>query len=244
MAIILDSDYGDVVKVDGICYEKTVQTIDPPTHIIENPDVFASCETCADSIESSSNSSSGGISSDSSESSSQSVVAALCPDTCPTVSGFVNPPSMELTLFDADYAGGSITWAGQTWTQQEVKDGVTKCSCPTGYGFEHKTTGNPQRGLHFWGNGFGLLLDRVASTGTSFSNFQRHKVRVVPNGTSPYYQDYRYKASFSTSSFQLGLLNAGSALVTRDDFIIPNNFFGSYVNGDLTYSWAKGSRWP
>ena len=42
-------------------------------------------------------------------------------------------PSIALTMFDADYAGASRTWCGVVWTQQNIKDGVTKCACPSTY---------------------------------------------------------------------------------------------------------------
>ncbi len=43
-------------------------------------------------------------------------------------------PEMYLTIFDADYAGGDITWCGETWSQADVQAGAEKGPiCPTLY---------------------------------------------------------------------------------------------------------------
>jgi hypothetical protein len=42
-------------------------------------------------------------------------------------------PEILGTVFDADYAGGNINWAGKTWTPAEVQAGATKILCPDTY---------------------------------------------------------------------------------------------------------------
>lgn len=51
---------------------------------------------------------------------------------CSTVNCSGNP-SMVLTVFDADYEGGDISWCGETWTQAQVRAGIQKCVCPASY---------------------------------------------------------------------------------------------------------------
>jgi hypothetical protein len=83
-------------------------------------------------------------------------------------------PEMLCTIFDADYAGGNINWAGQTWTPSEVQAGTQKTVCPSSYSKNiFKTTvitGGSSiaptyqwAGDHYWIN-TGLTLRRRAGT--------------------------------------------------------------------------------
>lgn len=54
--------------------------------------------------------------------------------TTPTPSSCSNGwPEMIVSVFDADYAGGDITWCGETWNQAAVQAGEQRTICPTAY---------------------------------------------------------------------------------------------------------------
>ena len=50
------------------------------------------------------------------------------PSSCPG-----GDPELQITVFDADYSGGNITWCGETWTQVQVQAGDTRTICPSSY---------------------------------------------------------------------------------------------------------------
>lgn len=192
----------------------------------------------------------------------------ICPETCPTLGEFVNPPSIQLTVFDADYAGGDINWCGETWTQAQVLAGESRCVCPTIYNkgnFDINNTGTPaatfngypSAALHRWKYG----TDQLAL----------HRADVYQYGGPTYYLVYtrsnylrvfgdkdkqRFRNTYQSGMFSPPLPVTG----TTTDYSAINKviglaepslasydllpaFFGSHIISGVTYTWAKGARW-
>jgi hypothetical protein len=106
----------DVVAVSGVCYELTEESSQTAIDTMSIDDSYSDCASC------------------------QSDQGAEIWLPCTPVNvcdgndcGGSNEPNIQLTVFDADYAGGNITWCGQVWTPAEVQAGATKCACPTTY---------------------------------------------------------------------------------------------------------------
>jgi hypothetical protein len=49
--------------------------------------------------------------------------------------------------------------------------------------------------------------------------------------------------SFTISTFDIGKIS-GVALATFNNYRITDAYFGSHIISGITYSWAKGERWP
>ena len=179
-------------------------------------------------------------------------------------------PSIALTVFDADYAGGNITWCAKVWTQQEVKDGVTKCVCPTRYDLKKELTQTTPVTSVFGANiekwEFsqinGLWIDRAInlSVYSVASYYVRHKWWRILQGAAPNTTD-RLSRTLLTYDFTwtTGWTSIGSAaeftlpgmnpatsgqIPTINDYKILDAMFGNYtdVNG-INWKWERGRNW-
>lgn len=157
-----------------------------------------------------------------------------------------NPPAMKVTVFDADYAGGSITFAGETWTQQEVQDGEAKCACPTDYRKHGAYPGTPSFTLqrHRWTNnvGINLLLSRAwvgypdnpTPTVSGFANLNFNGV-----------VDSKINASQNLNLGVFDPIPGTPQIGAKSDYDLTDGFFGTVNSGGVQYTWAKTfTRWP
>lgn len=179
---------------------------------------------------------------------------------CAAVGGEPNPPGMWVTIFDEDYVGAPITFAGAVFSQAEVQEGASKCACPNSYskGLSFSTASYRVYG-HIWGNssGVNLGIERVWAgytwaLGTPVSAFNFLDVNAVTD------------RRLSLGGSILNTLNLGIFTATpgAPDFAVwsgdagtgsPNTtmqsgtlfFDGTVTSGGVEYSWQRGgSRWP
>jgi hypothetical protein len=166
--------------------------------------------------------------------------------------GGTNNPSIVLKIGDPSgtYAGGSINWAGKTWTQTQINDNnFEQCVCPTNYVGPRKNfnTSFTKTAEHQWDNeqtaNNRLLLQRFSASG-SFSAQNHITLRV--NGIHPSDIFRYYFSAFYSSNFEIGFLNATTpAIPNQTNYQITDDFFGTYVDGGsgLEYTWTKGANW-
>jgi hypothetical protein len=161
-------------------------------------------------------------------------------------------PSVKVTLFDADYAGGNVTWVGQTWTQAEVQAGVGKYACPTRYRIKHQaspTTWSTISEAHEVWQAGELILNRSYMRGASVGGGGvwgdiRESVRVI--GLIDYIH-WRFNPNpyVVSSNLGLGLISVNSPGVpTYDDYRVEGVMFNSVILGGILYTWEKGNDWP
>jgi len=155
-------------------------------------------------------------------------------------------------------ASGTITWCGETWILPD-DSGETRSICPSTY--RRVLYGGPTMydALHTW-EYRGLVLGRFAglrkfSTFTYgyywlryFSkNFNRLSVKWLAYSRRSFAARGTAipLAPTATNTTGFGTLNliSGVAAPSYFDYSMDANFFGSYVSGGVTYSWAKGSGW-
>ena len=152
---------------------------------------------------------------------------------CPSIQA----PSIDLAIFDADYAGGSITWCNQTWTPAEIQAGAQKTVCPQAYSNDYSTSFN-------WGerwryNGGGSLGSLRLYRGYSLS----------PRRNYVFFKDSNNTAGFDRidtlgTTLQLGILTGGTPIPTVNDYQIPSSFFGSFTApSGVQYSWSQKCGW-
>jgi hypothetical protein len=178
-----------------------------------------------------------------------------------------------MTIFDADYDGGEVSWAGSAWTAQEVRTGVTKEICPTSFfSSQFAQLGGYPTGctpgvncyvasirLNFkaeWNNsGFHLNRNGVRySYSNSGGGMQCqlgaagqgiHMSNVYPN-LQDFFGWYGCNLSNTNPSYQqIGVLGPGApGKPNVNDYQITDNFFGSTTIDGRLYTWVKGSNWP
>jgi len=154
---------------------------------------------------------------------------------CATTTGITcanNDPSMVLTITAPD-GDLPITWCGKTWVAStetpganEAYSGQPQQVCPTSYTLNSS-------GAETWSNSLGLFLRRYGL------GFNRHWIKL--NDQNSWQTDYRIFSSMVQSD--LGILSTGSPLAGSTDYRIPNAWFTSYVTGNITYSWSRGTNW-
>jgi hypothetical protein len=221
-----DTFKGDVIKIDGVCYEFVGYEEAPAPDVTGDIDVFSTCEECEQQS--------------SAMHQQSSAVTSSCPDA---------DPEMVLTVTGST---GTITWCGETWVLPG-ESGDPKTVCPDIYNKGIYTAVSPGARQHRWQKAgttanpdfffspvVSLSLHRYADAGP----FRGNKVELiglisvisfvnaVPNGyVNPY---------FNTPP------NAnGFALPTVGDYDIPPEFFGSITSSNsVTYQWDKGNGWP
>jgi len=167
---------------------------------------------------------------------------------CPSTA--INPcepdPEMLVKIFDADYAGGNITWCGLTWTPAQVQAGEEKSLC--GIFQQTYSTGSPYLVSEAWHYGASLSLHRVINYSfglTQWSNF----LGISPSPIGTLVRDLKKWTGFpppaagSSTVFSSLSLILGVATPTKGDYNITDDFFGSHLSGGITYSWAKGQGW-
>jgi hypothetical protein len=150
-----------------------------------------------------------------------------------------NDPEICLTVFDADYAGGNINWAGQVWTPAEVQAGATKTACPTLY---TKTTfavsPSGYGAVHRWAWSTGGAPDLVIGRSVSVSSFgflvQRNNSARLFGFGSPYSINFYIDTGFGPPITG----TSGGFSAPTPTFTLPN------VKGIAFYTWAKGLGWP
>ena len=168
-------------------------------------------------------------------------------------------PQMCLTVFDADYAGGDITWCGVTWTQADVQAGATKAACPgSQYTRQLSTYTYPYTvkvGRHAWlssgiGNGFGLRLARTYHNNVFSAVKQAFQNVKLGNTTTPSAPGGWDSTIFinavtpSTLYSTLGLISGvPAATFGVSGYTLTSAFFGSHTSGGVKYSWAQGEDW-
>ena len=162
-----------------------------------------------------------------------------------------NPPAMRVTVFDADYSGPSISFAGKTWTEAEVQAGDFKCACPTTYQKITTPEGSPQILGELWRHLSASGSLRLARTWSAFTFStllaQQHKVDIEagPNGLDLF--DWKLFNGFSTfkNTFDIGVLDTNDPLPTENENALLAEQFGSVTDsGGVLYSWAKTfTRW-
>jgi len=159
----------------------------------------------------------------------------LCPDPCFDFPACSNGgPSMAVSLFDADYAGGNIQWIDLLFTPADIVAGTKKCLCAdnwndtsiqNGWARSSATnTGQLNIGRLFISNpGSGRVRIEIAGSGT-VSSFAHNVSPVCGNFVgSPVCAD-----GYPTSAGQLP---------------IPDAYFFSYTQGGIVYAWERGSDW-
>jgi hypothetical protein len=171
---------------------------------------------------------------------------------------------MQLTLFDADYAGGNISWCGQTWTQAEVQAGATKCACPTAYNKSRQTytLGGPTTlkysAQHRWFHADLHIQRQYNVSYLSFGfwaalqfggNFNLLSILGSQTDRRSFYgsQATRFSvAGFPNSPVTNSDLNIvlGVVYPLYNSYDITDTFFGSHTIGGVEYTWAKGLGWP
>ena len=192
---------------------------------------------------------------------SEEVVASTCPN---------SDPEMLVTVFDADYAGGDINWAGQTWTQAEVQAGTQKTACPSFYGVTQVSyalsgcggscTGTFRIAENAWTASYLVLKRRIQG----FNDLGTYNFCNYGNYHAPGYWYNRLTAGTLNSFKQWskavtipcvpGTLQGGSynlgdkiksvASPTFIDYAITPAFFGSHTISGVLYTWSKGNGWP
>ena len=173
--------------------------------------------------------------------------------TCPSPSvGTINPPpSVQIRVFKSDYVGSSIQWAGLTWTQQEVRDGVTKCACPNRY-FKELYTSPDTYYFHVW-------------QAWNYGNFRLERKVGTDNqwGTNVISADLFYGTTFDITSAKYFpatgspftvLYNANTPPDVRGEakpttgttvgWYINNAWFGSATSpAGVLFTWSQGQGW-
>lgn len=164
--------------------------------------------------------------------------ASSCPD---------GDPEIRITLSDPDYAGGNITWCGETWTPAQIQTGTdTRTICPTFWQNDRagSATGN-YNFTNIWRYASSLMLTHDGQfTPTFFASIRRKflvfsdgsvkrdRIQGIANGAFP----------TNITSSDLGLLNTTNAPSFSNNEI-TDDYFGSYISGGVTYTWARGNGW-
>jgi len=174
-------------------------------------------------------------------------------------------PGILGTLFNEHYAGGNITWCGETWTPAEIVAGAQKTICPTDYdiGKNTYTTTTPnvrkrrQQAGNLWKHGNDLILrrsyDRTWSTAFYPIDCWLIAAKELQVGTtidkgSSGGSQWGLPPGCSVTSTRftnrdIGLIS-GVAYPTSNNYLIPDGFFGSYMGDDaILYTWARGIGW-
>jgi hypothetical protein len=182
-----------------------------------------------------------------------------CVSDCPN-----NWPKMIVSVYDADYAGGNITWCGQVWTPAEVQAGAAKVVCPTNYTAPYKSKSTPFPGAYqyfarhtwLWLTGISttsLHLDRdyfkYSIGGGCVVQSVRNSVDLRGQDGGAFSFKFRGGCAVFYTSFG-GLTGAdvtGYPMPTYNAYKIPlgvGDFFGSHTIGGVLYTWRRGVGWP
>ena len=177
-------------------------------------------------------------------------------------------PEMLLTVTGAS---GTINWCGQTWNLPG-DSGVEKSVCPTTYtkepsgtyGFSH----NSYFKKHSWAYANpawdpSLSLNRrlnmrwnATGDGTPRWTQNNNVLKFDPKTGASYQRDHRKQTLWTSGTFfsptkapntqtlysDLSLI-LGVAFATLNNYTLTDEYFGSYNDGGIVYSWAKGLGW-
>lgn len=165
-------------------------------------------------------------------------------------------PSIRLCVFDADFVGiEGIDWCGETWTESEVQAGATKCVCPTTYVLEINTGTTNNLELWRFNNGaqaqHSLNLKRTVYSSHTFGENVLSLSADGGGRVSSVYGHYFAGGSISSTyvttsggGFPGAPMQTIGAPISGSDVLILDEHFFSYVQGGVTYSWARGNNWP
>jgi hypothetical protein len=169
-------------------------------------------------------------------------------------------PEIVASIWDAeqDYAGGDVTWGGETWTTAEINNAtpVQKILCPTAYalGYSVATTISGLQNkvwTHQW-SGSDILLQRfILMTGFTFAptlclGHGGGNRLSIENNTDSVIFGGNCVTSWTTTNISQAALGLITTLAgpTTANYQIPNEFFSTIVLGGLTYAWERGLGWP
>ena len=225
--IVLDTNEGTVVKVDGQCFILNGATSSAVTH----SSTTASYSTCNDCQSSSSSSSS----------SSGDVTPACAAATLSCASG--TEPSIVVQIYDADYSGASINWCGKTWTQQQVKDGKCEEVCPTFYG---KTSQYVELWQNKQGTNKHLQLQVTVSSTDAIRTWALIDLQATGTGT-PLINAYARRVwdTPTAKTYTPTTWNplTGMAAPSSGNYKIADDQFTSITVSGVKYSWKRGTNW-
>ena len=150
-------------------------------------------------------------------------------------------PSTLLTVFDADYVGGNITWAGETWTQAQVQAGESRCVCPLTYIYQRFLTNTPfTSAIHKWTN-TNLFFERFY---TNIGNTDRGVLKVGFPGTYGYsiVTGFGFSSAFFPGSpiINYGDPVSATSVTTKS---MPDVYFFSFIDAGVQFTWEKGDNW-
>ncbi len=162
-------------------------------------------------------------------------------------------PEVYLTIFDADYAGGGITWCGVAFSQSDIQNATERGPvCPTLYTRERTYTLNPYVARNTWAYNASLRMARGWSGFTPASNYPVKEQQIIGINNTAIAAYRKDSISLTFSTFQIGVLTAGIPVPTWNSYaIVPNPlspttldiFFGSYTEAGIQYSWRRGNGW-
>lgn len=194
-------------------------------------------------------------------------IAPVNPTTTTVAPIACDDPTMLLTVTGDS---GTINWCGETWNLP-ADSGEQREVCPTSYnkgkGYTQTTT-HPTLYLvdrfqagHWWSFNSDLNLYRNynivrPTTGTNWyqplPTYNMNRLQVKTAGFTDYSAFVHLFAptpsrpiSFSatsTNGSDLGFIG-GVPGALYSDYELTNEFFGSTVNGGITYEWEKGAGW-
>jgi hypothetical protein len=183
--------------------------------------------------------------------------------TCPTVNGFANPPSVQLTVGNDNhptpYAGPDIDWGGVVWTAAQINanngEGTTQCACPSFYTLSangYPTDMYPQQVWALTGANPGGQALRLAHS--IFSNGSIGNIavafRTTAMGAARTSFKYHVMPGTSTGGSGAGGRFPGypvqattAAQNNTTDFLIRDGQFFSFVQSGLKFTWKRGLNW-
>jgi len=188
------------------------------------------------------------------------------PSSCPNP----NDPELYLTVFDADYAGGNISWCGEVWTQAQVQAGLEQGPvCPTAYYNDFAFTSpfsQQVTAAHYWRYGNSLIIRRqqIALQSTlgkyviqpgGWDNFINVK---ATNGS--HYGDQTFVHPLGSYVVRpiniIATLTSGDAQLTaivkkpaprpppHGTYKLPTTFTeATFTTNGIAYSWRRGNGW-
>lgn len=169
-------------------------------------------------------------------------------------------PSIALTIFDADWTGGNLSWCDKTWTPAEIQAGATKCVCPTLY---EKGPYVTTQWRHAWVHAalFGIYLARqVTYVGGTFIYGAANDAGITvdyptPTMGPPFHnaKDGRFwtynsisvtqTVSLGPYTYQLNKILTAPGRPLSNDYQLTDDFFGTYSAGGVQYTWVRGNDW-
>lgn len=159
----------------------------------------------------------------------------LCPDPChgfPTCTN--TEPSIAISLFDPEYSGGNKRWIDTVWTEAQVQAGLKQCLCPDSW----TDTGVQQEWQRNSATSTGSLkLGRfyTASPGNGFVSFEADGSGNVKSGGAG--------GSPTCGAFPGSPICDYGFPASTGQLPIPDEYFFSYTQGGIVYTWERGSDW-